>query len=629
MNKKRLLTRWGGGLLVLVAMQLGVMLLGTPSAEAFTCPQPAATPFNTTRWCGYFYRGPQSTGNNVVNGGVPASVNSTATFINFVNGMRTGGNTQQRVAAAFIILTMLRVNSAPGAVTLATANARYTEWVNLVNAYGAAGKITFFYAYPFPCGIVNSFYQPAFQDDAYYFEPASQGVCGPGVTQSSIIFRDLSSSTIVYAIRRACANPIGNLPGLSPANFNLTGALSPGTGTPSFSGIVQPGATYNLTPSVSNPSTGSSVVFTMEVSNLSPAYIQNAGVSTPGPYDTDSAIIYAAVGCNGTSPCWQWSYATLPPGATSSQSNGARFTIAPATPEGTSVCFGLRIAPSNTAGAVLTQGPYCFVVYRPHYPGIIGEDGDVHAGGGICGQAQNPTGAITGNSGAASLGAYVVSASGTVSAFGSNNAAAGNGATLGRTGDYYAICRPDLVEVGRSYFLSGQPYLPLLGNNIDVGTLAAGVYVHNGGGNVRLHGTVTQKVTILSLTDSLIIDAPIILNSPTTTGNNVPSLGIISAGNIIINGAANRVDAYLFSNGTIDTCAEGNAAACRNTLTVNGFLMANTLSFRRLGPVTGGGATVGERVNMAGQIYLNPPKLFDSAADVNLVQNQGEKPPLN
>jgi hypothetical protein len=62
---------------------------------------------------------------------------------------------------------------------------------------------------------------------------------------------------------------------------------------------------------------------------------------------------------------------------------------------------------------------------------------------------------------------------------------------------------------------------------------------------------------------------------------------------------------------------------------VNGFLMANGISFRRFGPFTGPTATVGEQINLTGQIYLNPPKFFDNTASLNLLQGQGERPPLN
>jgi len=233
---------------------------------------------------------------------------------------------------------------------------------------------------------------------------------------------------------------------------------------------------------------------------------------------------------------------------------------------------------------------------------------------------------------------YVVSANGTVSGYGSNNVPGGAAATIG---NYSSICRPDLVATAKAFFqssVSSTDYASLGGGTYDVGGAlfnsmpgaATGIYIHNGGGNVVLHGTFTRKITIVMLTGDLIIDSNLRLGSTSKTATNVPSLGIIAANDININGAATQVDAYLFANGTINTCVEGNTPACLNTLNVNGFLMSKNLLFRRLGPkVAATTATVGERINLTGQLYLNPPKFFDNAANVNLLQNQGEKPPLN
>ncbi|HSX01573.1 MAG TPA: hypothetical protein VLF67_05010 [Candidatus Saccharimonas sp.] len=628
---KRKLMAWGGLMAVAITIATGIMVTTAPTAQAGlagSCPTGSATPLNTTRWCGYFKRQYEDTGAPVLNGGIPGGVVNVASWVNFVNGLRSG-TTQQRTAAAFYILTMLKVNSSPGAVTIAYSNTRWNDWLTMMNWYAAnPGYVDFNYGYLFPCGILNTYYQRTRQDIAYFFEPASSGVCGLGVRQAAILFYDPITGLPAYAIRRACANPIGGLPGIGPLPWSLTGSLTTGTGTPPFGGILQPGVTYNLSPSVTNTSIAPATNFTMAVGNESPAYIQYAGSSSPGGYAT---VVGYGSPCPATTPCWYWGYPGLPAGVTSAQTNGLQFTIAPATPEGTSVCVDFIIFPSSSSGGSVSQGPNCWTVYRPHYPGVIGTDGDVHAGGGVCGQAQNANGAVTTSPQSNSLGEYVVSASGLVAGFGSNNTAGSTAATLGRNGDYYTICRPDLVTVGRNYFLGGQPTLPLPAGSHDVGLMAPGVYVHNGGGDVTLYGTFTNKITILALTDRVIISGPLMLSAPPASASNVPSMGIIANGNIVINGAANRVDAYLFSNGTIDTCAEGNAAPCKNTLTVNGFLMGNTLAFHRVGPASLGGptATVGEIINMTGQIYLNPPKLFDSAADVNLLQSLGERPPLN
>ncbi|MDB5179071.1 MAG: hypothetical protein JWN01_1014 [Patescibacteria group bacterium] len=325
-----------------------------------------------------------------------------------------------------------------------------------------------------------------------------------------------------------------------------------------------------------------------------------------------------------------------------SNANTFVYTVNPAC-DGQTITFNEDVTPSGGAPA---RSSISFNVASPHYPAIIGQSGDVHAGGGLCGPALiNNSNTIHGHSQSTSVGEYVVSASGSVSGFGSNNKPGGSAATLGNSGNlgnYYAICRPDLVSLATMYLNNGSPYTSLNSistfPNIDVTNLAAGAYFVTGGYPpgpldsqvVKLHGQFHNKITIVVLAGRVEVDGPLTLGTTSTIGANVPSMGIIAANDLLIDGAATQVDAYLFSNGTINTCKEGQAAACQNMLLVNGFLMARDISFRRLGPlVSVSQATVGERINLTGQLYLNPPILFDSAATINLLQTQGERPPLN
>jgi hypothetical protein len=111
--------------------------------------------------------------------------------------------------------------------------------------------------------------------------------------------------------------------------------------------------------------------------------------------------------------------------------------------------------------------------------------------------------------------------------------------------------------------------------------------------------------------------------------SSVPSLGVIASGNILIPAAVTQVDAYLFSNGTIDTCQEATVLACSTVpLLVNGFLMGRTISFHRSGLTGTTGSQVAERVTLNPQIYLNPPTLFDASVDGVILENQGERQPL-
>ncbi len=589
-----------------------------------------AAPFARNRWEGYFTGVFDQYGGDVIQGGIwpaffPLSPTGQAyveSFIALMLNHLAYGNGQDRTGAEFLVLTMM--GWGPGTWNgVAHDPAFLNDWMQRVRYYSDNGWLQFNVPASYS---TNTYYQglpsgPNPYDDAWFFENGS--------TPYAIVFHKPGGG--FYVIRQECANPVGDNSPLEQPAYQLVGDVQPGASTPAFGSVIQAGGTYNLSPTVTNLGPAGSTAATMFVGNLSPAYVSNAGISSPGGYDS-----YWEYGpsCLAATACWQWQYWAspyLPPGVTSTQTNGATFTVSPTTPDGTSVCFNVTIAPSNQNGAVTTGPPRCFTVLQPRYPQLIGNSGDVHAGGGVCGQAQS-TGSVTGHAKSQSLSEYVVSANGAVTNFGSNNTVAGTNATLGRTGSYYSICRPDLVATAQAYFLSGQPYTALPGGTFTMATLpasATGIYIHNGGGNLTLSGNFSRKITIVSLTGTVTINGNITLTAAAALGSSAPSLGIISAGDIIINGAATRVDAYLFSNGTINTCAEGNAAACRNTLDVNGFLMSRNLSFRRLGPVSAALQVAGERINLSGQIYLNPPKFFDVAGNLNLLQNQGEKPPLN
>jgi plastocyanin len=254
----------------------------------------------------------------------------------------------------------------------------------------------------------------------------------------------------------------------------------------------------------------------------------------------------------------------------------------------------------------------------------------VHAGGGVADISGNCSisGAITSNY---SYGEYVVSAKSAVSGFGSNNSSGSTSATLGSAGNYGFVCRPDLVTKATNYIsanVSGLGFktVPASFSMSDAVFDADGVYYRAGDVTIT-GGSYTHKIT-LYVTGTVNITGSISLSSSlSTTGKDQKSFGLIAKNGINIYGAATQVDAYLFSDGTINTCVEASFARCSNTLTVNGFLMASTMSFQRLGPPNAG-IVVGEQANMTGQLYVNPPALFGSLLDASLLIQQGERPTL-
>jgi hypothetical protein len=295
-------------------------------------------------------------------------------------------------------------------------------------------------------------------------------------------------------------------------------------------------------------------------------------------------------------------------------------------------------APGNTGGSnpVVTppSNEFKVIVYR--YPGLLGLGSDINGDGGIvdssskCSVLSSPAG-IIGN-GKNTYGMYVLSAAGSISNFGSNNSINGNAASLGSNGGYYSgsqttACRPNLADPARVPGPLGS-YISVPGP-LSLTGLAAGIYYYSGGGTLTITGNYSSRITIVS-ESNVTISGDITASAVSAIGRNQPSLGIIAKGNINIVGpvigSASRVDAYMFSNGTIDTCSSGN---CASTLDVNGFLMAKSIMFHRTGVDDGYSATTSaEKVIMTGQLFINPPELFQIPATSILLTQQNELPPL-
>lgn len=274
------------------------------------------------------------------------------------------------------------------------------------------------------------------------------------------------------------------------------------------------------------------------------------------------------------------------------------------------------------------------VVNAPSAPIFTGTNSDVHAGGGLCGQTLTD-GRVQGNLTGAAKDQYVVSASALdgINDFGSRNAKSGTPGDvlkLGQTGEYAQICRSDLVaSVALPYFQAHPGDVNVIsGTDFDLTGKPEGAYYFMPSSTLAVHGTVSAKITIVALSGNVEITGTILSAGSKYASRQIPSLGIITKGDINISGSAVSVDAFLFADGTIDTCVEANSA-CLNTLSVNGFLMAKNIMFRRLGPANSSGAVVGEQVRMSPDLYLNPPLLFDNSGDGTIyAQGLGEKQPL-
>ncbi len=561
---------------------------------------------------------------NILSNGI--EVGSLGSYLDAMSNDLFGGSTQDVTGAAFTIDIMLGHNGPEFGGSqgngIAFARNNFGTWANLVTYYSNRGLIDWVYNWSTPQPYENSAWSSADLDDDFHQKDAQ--------TIPVIRFRvPPGTAGAPFMIERICGNLLGDRSGLAIPNYTLTGDFNVGSGTPGFGGIVESGVTYNLSPYVRNGSAAGADGFSMELNDDTGGNINQPGSPRASGWATDA---YLSGGCIARTPngCWHWDFDNgLPGNTTSTQTNGVSFQVGPNVADGTTMCYHIVIAPNTFNGGTFSGPQHCFVVYRPHYPSIVGTNGDIHAGGGLCGNAAVGTGNVTTNPQSNSLGSYVISASGAINGIGSNNAAGSTAATLGKTGGYYTVCRQDLVAAAQAYINGGGVYAPLGDVSVNLGTLAPGIYLHNSGGTLTLTGTFSNQITIVSLAGKVAISGNVILNAPSTTASNAPSLGIISRGDIDINAGATRVDGYLFSNSDINTCTQANSA-CLNTLTVNGFLMGNGINFQRMGPkISNSTATTGEQINLTGQIYLNPPKLFGDLANINLLEAQGEKPPLN
>lgn len=156
---------------------------------------------------GYFYNHLDAwNGSDVLMGGIP-NITTKQSFIDTIYGHLTSGDPQRITAAQFIILSMLGNN---GGVAKSVSTSQYDDWKARVNSSNVIMQID---NVPFDCGIANSYYQYNYDDIAAGTSTAQEG-CGK--LNDMIDF--YANGQLVYRIRVACANPLGQLPGLPQAS---------------------------------------------------------------------------------------------------------------------------------------------------------------------------------------------------------------------------------------------------------------------------------------------------------------------------------------------------------------------------------------------------------------------------
>lgn len=237
-------------------------------------------------YCGYFTNGYDSYGDNVIQnnandgwghynsstGGydaIPPSVNSIDEFISFIYGKLnstrvdygTANNATNwdRTAAAFIIQTMLgnSRNRPP-------SGAEISEWETRVRHAASLNHInwgTYVSAYP------NTFYQINRNDGSSYLNDVAW-YPDTGSGTAIVFYRD--DGSVGYIIRRQCANPIGDLPGVSPASWS---------GSARTTVTDNDGAAPGDTPTEISVRPGATVTFNHTITNNGPASAPNINYS--------------------------------------------------------------------------------------------------------------------------------------------------------------------------------------------------------------------------------------------------------------------------------------------------------------------------------------------------------------
>jgi len=617
----------------------------------------------------------------------PDAVDTAPEFIAEVEGYlaRTNNATvynYNAYGAAAIVDVMLGENG-PSLCASGTCTWRDTEkyavthlpeWEARVNYYAAQGWITWKVTQTYPAGQADSTHPctttaasgspcidaelagttaPTDKHD-FVFRSDSQTY-----TLSSIVFNNPNGSKL--KIVRLCGNLIGPLgPLATPPDMNMRvsmGGLFDSTGNPAAN--VAPGGTYTIHPAVFNTGNAASNIVYMELKT--PANTSNAGIDAANPYGVSSAWSavnncvagYPQVNVSGSPPgaCagqhWWWEYNGVP-AASPVIGQAASFTVSVGAPIGSNICFQADVThrtianasdPANYSVSPVT----CFPVVSPRIPSVSGFNSDVHAGGGLCPTDQNP-GNVQGSNatGGANLGQYVVSAApagavgGMISGFGSDGSSGSNKLQIGQGGDYQQTCRADLYAYAEANKNLADPKQHQLGAGAyTINPSWSGIYYANGPIAVSSNpGGIHNNITIVMESGDLSIDGDITLGPAMSGPRSAPSFGIITNGpaqSVFIEPAARIVEAYIFSDGTVDTCATPALFAppgCGNKLTINGFLMAKNINLKRTGPDGTTGAQTGEQIQLTPQLYLNPPYFFDTGVDAYHLNGLGERQPL-
>ncbi len=398
------------------------------------------------------------------------------------------------------------------------------------------------------------------------------------------------------------------------------------------SGVVEPGSTVNVTPTVNNSGPTKSQNTQWQVTQIVVAPGQAVPNATGG---TSPAAV---------APCGTYFRAlpnatcsTIKSGTSVFDTNGNvlsgdQLGVSPVVVGdlaiGTKICFAFSVQPSSNSSDVWTHSaPTCLIIGRKPKIQILG--GDLLSAGGVNTSTTNKDIGGT-NYTFGSWIEYGIFAVKTITGAGSGSAYAGGGlananncntSQLSFTNSGTSTCSPgttignyanstSIPDVAASFPTTGAP---VFGGG-DLTTQASGVYTGSGTINISGGNIAAGKWFVLNAPGATVNISGNITYFNGTMNNisDIPQVVII-AGNINIAGSATQVDSWLVTSGALNTCSDVAISAslssdvCNQPLVVNGPVMAGQLYMRRTAGSGAGAAHSGdpaEVFNLRPDAYL-------------------------
>lgn len=551
-----------------------------------------------------------STGNKVIRGGVPSSVNSKAEFINFIEDLyyhpaKTLNGRNNKVGVAYIVQTMRGADPSTGKWDHSfPSDADIKQWEGMINDNKLDVDWSQMYS-----GEINSRSYPAAPSDPTDLSKRDVAEYDSRSTtkyESIVFFEKGHTSHIYYVVKRACGNPLGSLQGLPTTltDFSLEPTISLSTG------MIEAGSSFNVTPTITNSGTTTSATATYQlvktITNPNSAGATTSGTGTFSAKNTTNVLGYPETSTDYT--------------------------------PGTHICFVLTVTPhSNTdSGAVSSSPPACVVIGKKPKVQVWG--GDLLVGGNTDTSTSSKSGKTFG-----SWVEYAIFAVGNIKNTASGAAFAGQGIATSASSsfacDYSKLSFANAPSTATNYATANCSGLASTighySNFLSAPDVAARFPTNSstpvvpGADLSSLSGVYTANTNLIITGGTIPKGKWVVINAPnrdiTITGNinytngvlhntgDIPQVVII-ANNITINSSVINVDAWLIAkNGNIYTCETDpkTVSDCANQLVVNGPVIANKLFLRR---TAGSDKCNGSDCSPSGK----PAEIFNLRADAYL-----------